>query len=223
MTTTHSQNRKSDLPASQALVTRLAPLGAIDVAQRTVELVFTAGAAVQRRRWSWAMDAAIPYEETLVVSREAVNLTRLNAGAPVLDSHRTWGLDSLRAVVDRAWIDGSEGRALVRFPDVGTVDESDRLFRLIEQKIVKNVSCGYTHDKVRIEKPKKEGDIEKWFIERWTPYEVSFVTIGADPDAQVRGKPEGKESQYPIEFIGAAEPVESVRRRMQMRQHGLVR
>lgn len=218
---------RREFPASQPIQTRLAPITSVDVATRAVELVFATETPVRRARWSWATETAIPFDEILVVSRTAVSLDRLNAGGPVLDSHRTWGLDSLRAVVDRAWIDGKDARAMVRFPEAGTVEESDRLFRLIEQKIVKNVSAGYSHDKVRIERPGKEGEVERWFVERWTPHEISFVTVPADPNSQVRGEvpTDGTVRLFPIEFDRPAPAFDARRMRMQMRQRqaGLIR
>lgn len=66
--------------------TRLAPVASIEAETRTVEVVWTTGASVRRRRWT-GFDTAIDYEEILVVSRDAVDLSRLDAGAPVLDSH----------------------------------------------------------------------------------------------------------------------------------------
>ena len=220
-----SRTERRDMPAGMPMQTRLAPVTSVSAESRTIDLVFTTGAAVRRVRWSWVSESAIPYEEILVVSRQALNLERLNAGAPVLDSHRTWGLDSLRAVVEKAWIDGQEGKATVRFPESGTDEEADRLFRLVQQGIIRNVSCGYTHDKVRIEKPQKEGEIERWYIERWTPHEISFVTIPADPGAQVRGGKGEPAPEYPVEFIRSPSGSANALRRMEMRQRqaGLVR
>ena len=58
--------------------TRLAPVASIEAETRTVEVVWTTGASVRRRRWT-GFDTAIDYEEILVVSRDAVDLSRLDA------------------------------------------------------------------------------------------------------------------------------------------------
>ena len=50
--------------------TRLAPVASIETETRTVEVVWTTGASVRRRRWT-GFDAVIDYEEILVVSRDA--------------------------------------------------------------------------------------------------------------------------------------------------------
>lgn len=179
------RKRRQVLP----MQTRLAPVSAIDAEARTVDLVWTTGAAVRRRRYDWESGRVLNYDEILVVSESAVDLSRLNAGAAVLDSHDMWSTQSQVAVVERASIEAGEGRATVRFPKAGVDEAADRLFALVADKIIRNVSVGYAIDKVRIEKSETAGEVEKWFVERWTPFEISFVTIGADPGAQVRSAP----------------------------------
>lgn len=179
------RERRDALP----MQTRLAPVSSIDVEARTIDLVWTTGAAVRRRKYDWESGRIVNYDEILVVSDNAVDLSRLNSGAAVLDSHNVWSTQSQVAVVERASIAGGEGTAAVRFPKPGVDEAADRMFALVADKIVRNVSVGYSIDKVRIEKSEQAGDVEKWFVERWTPYEISFVTIGADPGAQVRSEP----------------------------------
>ena len=77
----------------------------VDTSARTVNVGFTTGAAVRRRRWT-GWDSAVPFDEILEVSRAAIDLSRLNAGAPALDSHSAWSSYSQVGVVERAWIDG---------------------------------------------------------------------------------------------------------------------
>ncbi|WP_060851465.1 hypothetical protein [Methylobacterium aquaticum] len=52
---------------------------------------------------------------------------------------------------------------------------------------MRNISVGYFITQVRVVAPVKAGDVERRIIERWQPYELSFVTIPADAGAQVRG------------------------------------
>lgn len=182
--------------------TRLAPVASIEAETRTVEVVWTTGASVRRRRWT-GFDTAIDYEEILVVSRDAVDLSRLDAGAPVLDSHSQWTTRAIVGVVERAWIDKGEGRAALRFPKPGVDEAADRLFALVTDGIVRNISVGYRIDKVRVERPERVGEPERWFVERWTPHELSFVAVGADPGAQVRGDNVPAEAlpTFPFELI----------------------
>ncbi|SIT52649.1 Peptidase U35, phage prohead HK97 (modular protein) [Mesorhizobium prunaredense] len=186
------------LPDALPLQTRLQAIGAgaIDVETRTVTLVFTTGATVRRQRYT-GWDTAVPFDETLTVSPDAIDLTRLNAGAAVLDSHGAYSTAGQVAVVERAWIKGKEGLAIVRFPSAGIDERADRMFGMVADRIIKNVSVGYSVDRVRIIEAAGKA-VEQHVVERWTPYEVSFVTIGADPGAQVRGM-----ATYPVRFDGA--------------------
>ena len=118
MPTAHGQ-RDVALP----LQYRALPITSADEKARTVELVWTTGARVRRYDY-W--DGA--YDEELVVSEEACDLTRLNNSAPLLDTHGRWQLDDQIGVVERAWIDGAEGRAVVRFPAEGIDADADRIF-----------------------------------------------------------------------------------------------
>ncbi|RWN44768.1 MAG: hypothetical protein EOR96_00020 [Mesorhizobium sp.] len=213
------------LPDTLPLQTRLQPIGtsAIDVETRTVTLVFTTGATVRRRRYvGW--DSVVPFDETLVVSREAIDLTRLNLGAPVLDSHAAYSTSAQIAVVERAWIEGKEGKALVRFPKAGIDAAADRMFGLVTDRVIRNISCGYKIDQVRIVEAAGKGQVEQHIVERWTPLEISFVTIGADPGAQVRSA--GGLATYPVLVNGASlrmpsGPAANVLARMRMR-HALM-
>ncbi|TIL95203.1 MAG: hypothetical protein E5Y73_07540 [Mesorhizobium sp.] len=204
------------LPDVLPLQTRLQAIGAsaIDVEARTVQIIFTTGATVRRRKYT-GWDTAVPFDETLVVSREAIDLTRLNAGAPVLDSHAAYSTTAQVAVVERAWIEGKEGRASVRFPKAGIDAQADRMFGLVADRIIKNISAGYRIDQVRIVEAAGKGQVEQHIVERWTPFEISFVTAGADPGAQVRSA-DGL-ATYPVAFGGAGiGHVEAARLRIEM-------
>ncbi|KIQ02227.1 hypothetical protein RU07_12335 [Agrobacterium tumefaciens] len=182
----------------------------IDEEARTVTLVFTTGAAVRRLRYT-GWDTAKPFDEILVVSDRALDLSRMNLGAPVLDSHSKWSTFSQVAVVERAWIERGEGWATIRFPKVGIDESADRMFGLVADKIIKNVSVGYSIDKIRVEEPQKKGEVEKIYVERWTPNEISFVTVPADPGAQVRAS----EATFPLSVMGTSDnSIRAARMRM---------
>lgn len=205
------------VPDALPMQTRLAPVteGAIDVEARTVTVVFTTGASVRRMRWS-GWDSAVPFDEILTVSRDAIDMTRLNAGAPALDSHSAWSSRSQVGVIERAWVDGAEGKALIRFPSKGVDEAADRMFALVSEKIIRNVSVGYTIDRARVVESEKKGEVEKRIVERWTPMEISFVTIPADPGAQVRAQDNG--ASYPTEIAFEGRSAALVRMRMRSRQ-----
>jgi hypothetical protein len=186
-------------PASLPMQTRREPIAPSSVSPetRSVDVVFTTGAAVRRRRWT-GWDSSVPFDEILEVSERAVDLSRLNAGAPALDSHSVWSSFSQVGVVERAWIEGKEGKATIRFPREGLDQAADRMFGLISDGIIRNVSVGYSIDRAKVIEAEKKGEVEKRIVERWTPLEVSFVTVPADPRAQVRA---ADQASYPIEII----------------------
>lgn len=201
-------------PSALPMQTRLAPIGEVNVEARTIDVVWTTGATVRRVRWE-GWDTAIPFDEELTVSAEAIDFTRLQAGAPVLDSHCTYSTDAIRAVVDRAWLANGEGLATFRFPSAGVRKESDELFELAREKIVRNVSVGYFINRVRVVEPQTRADVERRIIERWTPYEISFVTVPADAGAQVRAGAELRTA--PLELVRPARSAAATRSRMAMR------
>ncbi|MCX5571475.1 hypothetical protein [Kaistia nematophila] len=188
----------------------------IDTEARTVTLVFTTGATVRRRRYE-GWDTVVPFDETLVVSKAAIDLSRMNAGAPVLDSHSTYTTFSQVGVVERAWIEGKEGKATVRFPSAGLDERADRMFGLVSDGIIKNVSVGYSIDKIRVIAPEKKGQVEQHIVERWTPSEISFVTVPADVGAQVRAAA----PIFPVEFANRGGVIGAALARMRMRCRAL--
>lgn len=183
----------------------------VDAESRTMEVTWTTGSAAPRVRWE-GWEVAVPFVEELLVTDSAIDMTRLNAGAPVLESHNSSSTAHQVAVVERAWIDNGEGKALLRFPLLGTDDKSDRLFSLIQQGIVRNLSVGYRLDRVRVV-PAKGDKPERHIVERWTPHEISFVTVPADAGAQVRSAGE----LQPVQIVQEANNAAAARARMRMR------
>lgn len=198
------RERRDALP----MQTRLAEVSTVNAEARTVDVVWTTGAPVRRRNYDWDSGKYVYYDEILVVSSAAIDLSRLERGAPVLDSHSTWQTSAQLAIVERAWIEGGRGLATIRFPAAGIDENIDRFFALVMDGQRRNISVGYSVDTVRKEVDEKNGTIEKWFVERWTPFEISFVTIGADMDAQVRQRSNADgERSFPVQFISnRAEP-----------------
>lgn len=103
-----------------------------------------------------------------------VDMTRLAAGhAPLLKDHRK-DLDSMVGTVDRAWIEGGKGRALVRF--ARTAAGSEMLAR-VRAGEVKSVSVGYrVLEHARVD----DRDGLPAVRVRWMPYEISLVAVPAD-------------------------------------------
>jgi len=149
----------------------------INVEERTVELVWTTGAQVKRASWSRG-----DYIEELSLQPGAVRLERLNAGAPLLNSHSSYDLRDQIGVVLRAWLTGKEGRALVKF---SSRVEVEPIFQDVLDGIYRNVSVGYKVHKTE----RDETGVTP--VERavdWEPYELSLVPIPADAGSQVRSE-----------------------------------
>lgn len=152
----------------------------VDEAARTVEVVWTTGATV--RRWSWT-DGEI--DEELVVDDGAVRLDRLNTGAPFLNSHCNYELESVLGVVvdGTARIEGGVGYATIRF---STREEVSPIWQDIVDGIIRNVSVGYRVHAYEIER--RDGMRTLYRAVDWEPMEISAVAIGADPDAHIRSE-----------------------------------
>lgn len=153
------------------------------------------------RKLSFSFSSEAPVErwfgkEVLSHKDGAANLSRLNSGASVLFNHR---MDELVGVVERAWIEDKRGHVEIRFSKRAKAEE---LMRDVEDGIVKNVSFGYMIDEMERTKSGKEGD--EFTATRWTPYEVSFVTVPADPSVGI-GRSEESEA-FIRSLITEAEP-----------------
>lgn len=154
---------------------------------RTIDVVWSSGAAVKRYDW-WAEEE---FYEQLDLS--GANLSRLNAGAPVLNTHSRYDLNSVIGVVERAWIDGNEGRAQLRLSDRAEVEP---IWRDLQNGILRNISIGYSVDGLERIRSKEKGQPDVINVTAFTPVEISIVPVPADYRAQVRS-----ESQvFPVEI-----------------------
>ena len=170
-----------ELPLQTRADVRLAP-DTIDAQARTVELVWSTGAPVRRRD----LFTGRRYDEVLSLDPAHVDLSRLNAGAPLLNAHGAYNLLNVLGVVERAWIadgtDGPQGRAIVRFSEREDVEP---LWQDIQAGIIRSVSVGYA---VRAyEVIEEDGQVPVWRAIDWQPLELSAVPIAADPTAAFRG------------------------------------
>ena len=156
----------------------------LDVAGRSIDVIWTTGAQV-RRLGFWDDE---PWLEELSLAPGAVDLARLNARGPVLDSHQSYmGVRAILGAVepDSARIAAGVGIARVRFsqrPDVADLVED------IKAGIIRSLSCGYQIDEL-VEVRARDRETKQLALyraEHWTPNELSFVAVGADPGAQTR-------------------------------------
>lgn len=145
-------------------------------AARTVDVVFTTGRDVERRDL-WSGERWI---ESLDITADAMDLSRLNAGAPVLNAHDAFSLDSVIGVVERAWISNGQGLATIRF---SAREDVAPIVADVQTGVLRNISVGYVVNEWR---ETEEDGVKRRTAARWQPMEISFVPIPADPAAQVR-------------------------------------
>lgn len=143
-------------------------LSTIDLEARTVEVAVSSEYPV--RRWFGF--------EVLDHSANAVDLTRLLAGAPLLMEHR--GSQQI-GVVEDAWLDADRKiRARVRFSRDPAVEP---LWQDVVDGVRRNISCGYLiHDMVL---ERSVDGVDHYRIIAWEVYEVSLVSVPADPTVGV--------------------------------------
>lgn len=161
--------------------------GSVDIEARTVELTWTTGA--KGHRWSWDVGS---YMEELEVSDEAVRMDRLNNGAPLLNSHKSDDLGDVIGVVERAWIEGGEGHAIVRF---SKRDDADKIFLDVQDKILRKISVKYAVHRYQITEDSDE-KLPTYRAVDWEPLELSVVPIAFDDGANIRS------AKSPADYTG---------------------
>lgn len=141
------------------------------------------------RRFELSFSSEEPYEriwgtEILSHAEDAVDLTRLNSIGVVLFNHDR---DRVIGRIVRAWLEDGRGKAEIEF-------DTDADAETIRQKVaggtLKSTSVGYMvseWEEVRKDKVSEDGrfngpcDIAR----KWTPYEISIVSVPADPTVGV--------------------------------------
>lgn len=156
---------------------------AMDEEKRTIELSFSSEHPVER--WFGV--------EILDHSPSSVDLSRLNAGAPLLVNHDT---RAQCGVVERAEVREGKGYAKVRFSRSACGEE---IFQDVKDGIRRLVSVGYRlMDNKLVEQSEVEGK-ETYRFKRWQPYEVSIVPVPADPTVGVgRGAEETTKNDFEL-------------------------
>lgn len=148
----------------------------IDTETRTLTFPFSSEYPVER--WFG--------EEVLSHDPAAANLSRLNDGAPLLFNHN---MDEYIGVVERAWIEGSRGYATVKFSQN---ERAQQILRDVEDGILRNVSFGY---RVNAMTEESKGSYR---VSDWEAFEVSLVTVPADPSVGVSRSDDGEATDVAV-------------------------
>lgn len=150
-----------------------------NVETKTVELSFSSEAPYERY---WGT-------EILSHDKGAADLARLNGGANVLVNHDP---GDWVGVIENARVDeDKKGRATVRF---GSSDRAKEIWGDVQDGILKSVSVGYRIDEMKLTKTGSKGAPDEYTVTKWTPYEVSLVTVPADATVGVGRSIETAES-----------------------------
>lgn len=176
-----------------------------DDAGNTVDCVFTRGARVVRYDWTLGRR----YEEELVVTPDAVDMSRFDEGAvTVLNTHQSWELDNVIGVATAGRIANGEGRATLR---LSQRPELAGIVADIKAGVIRNISVGYSIAALQMIEPEARADggsLPLYRATRWQPMEISFVPVPADPGAGTRAAPgattESQAQGYPCLVTRAA-------------------
>jgi hypothetical protein len=152
-----------------------AKINSVNEENRTAEIIVSTGARGMRSNF---FDS---FHEELEISEDAIRMDRLNNGAPLLKDHFA-SIDNQVGIIERSWIEGANLMAEVRF----SKDEADdKIFRKVQDGVIKNVSVGYRVFKYQ-EIEVGEDEIPVYRAIDWEPVEVSLVAIPFDSKSQVR-------------------------------------
>lgn len=141
------------------------------------------------RKFILSFSSEEPYQrywgaEVLDHSEGAVDLTRINEIGCLLFNHNR---DAVIGKITKAWIEGGRGMAEVEFD---SDEESERIFQKVANGTLKGVSVGYqieSWEEVAQGKQSADGKAigPAAIARKWTPYEVSIVSVPADPTVGV--------------------------------------
>jgi HK97 family phage prohead protease len=141
------------------------------------------------RRFELSFSSEEPYArwwgiEILDHAPGAVDLTRLNEIGVLLFNHDR---DEVLGRIERAWIDGDRAKAIVEFD---SDEKADVIFQKVKSGTLKGVSVGYQIDSIE-EVAANATSADGRFkgpcdvARKWTPYEISIVSVPADPTVGV--------------------------------------
>ena len=109
-----------------------------------------------------------------------VDFSRLNSNPVVLFNHNR---DVILGRINRAWVENGRGEAEITFD---ADDEAEKICKKVKSGTLKGVSVGYLVDSWEEVMPNKQSSDGRFtgpcsIAKRWTPYEISIVSVPADP------------------------------------------
>lgn len=148
-----------------------------------------AGGEENERQFELSFSSEEPYTrwygvEILDHSEGCMELSRLQSIGVVLFNHRT---DRVIGKIVKAWNEAGRGKDLIEFDDD---EESEVIRKKVAGGTLKGVSVGYRVDvweEVAVGKKSSDGRFTGpcYIAKKWTPLEVSVVSVPADPTVGV--------------------------------------
>ena len=157
--------------------------------QLTRELLDTQIRAMEgegnERKFILSFSSEEPYErwwgrEVLDHSDGCINLGRLKTIGCVLFNHNR---DCVIGKICRVWVEKERGCAEIEFD---SDEESEKIYQKVKSGTLKGVSVGYQVDIWEEVMPNKKSTDGRFtgpvdIAKKWTPYEISVVSVPADP------------------------------------------
>lgn len=168
---------------------------------RTADIAVRAGAEGEEEVFELSFSSEEPYErwfgvEILGHKSDEVDLDWMASGrAPLLVDHSA-RVDNQVGRIERAWLEGGRGKALVRF---GKNQRSQEIRERVKAGDLTSVSVGYRVDEMTLVEERKDGP-STYRVTRWKPMEVSIVSIPADPTVGV-GRSDDAAVELPVRII----------------------
>lgn len=141
------------------------------------------------RKFELSFSSEEPYErwwgtEILDHSDGAVDLTRLSEIGCLLFNHNR---DAVIGKVNKVWLEDRRGKSEVEFD---TDEESEKIYQKVKSGTLKGVSVGYCIDSWEEVSANKSSADGKFIgpcsvARKWTPFEISIVSVPADPTVGV--------------------------------------
>lgn len=141
------------------------------------------------RKFILSFSSELPYDrywgsEILDHSDGCVDLTRINEIGCVLFNHNR---DKVIGKIIRAWTEDGRGKAEIEFD---TDEESEKIYQKVKKGTLKGVSVGYSvsvWEEVAINKTSSDGRFKGpvSIAKKWTVFEISIVSVPADPTVGV--------------------------------------
>ena len=156
------------------------------------------------RKFELSFSSEEPYTrywgvEILDHGEGCMDLTRLQEIGCVLFNHNR---DAVIAKVNRVWTENNRGKAEIEFD---TDEDAEKIYQKVKSGTLKGVSVGYvvdTWEEVLSNKESADGRFRGpcRIARKWTPYEISIVSVPADATVGV-----GRQMEKPSGLLGLYE------------------